>query len=267
MIQVLQRRPVAGLLLLVFFNLLLLSVQIRSPQGRLLLREFGLFIVSPVAFAIDFSIDMARQGTEDVRLFFDIRSENRRLQDENRLLKIELAKLRGLTRMTERTRGFERLRSQYEFDTIVAGIIWRSMAMHSRKLLANVGTIHGVRKDSAVLSSEGVVGRISVTTPFTSEIELLNSAGAAAGAIVGDRVQGVLEGDGGELLSLRFIPNAEQVLPGDIVYTAGTDQIYPKDLPLGRVVGSRPSQVYREIQVQPMADLTRIEEVLIALSP
>jgi len=78
------------------------------------------------------------------------------------------------------------------------------------------------------------------------------------------RLQGVVQGDGSVTLKWNFIPNYESVEVGDIVYTSGTDRLYPKGFPIGTVVQSRKGgTVYREIQVEPFVDYLRLEEIMV----
>jgi rod shape-determining protein MreC len=65
---------------------------------------------------------------------------------------------------------------------------------------------------------------------------------------------------------LNFIPSTEAVPVGEVVYTAGTDQIYPKGIPIGTVLSSRKEGVYWEIQLRPAVDYYRLEEVAVVLS-
>ena len=81
------------------------------------------------------------------------------------------------------------------------------------------------------------------------------------------RSPGVLRGTGNPLLELNYIGNTEQVNVGDLVVTSGLDGIFPKGLPVGKVVEtSKGKTVFRMITVEPFADLVHIEDVLILTS-
>ncbi len=94
---------------------------------------------------------------------------------------------------------------------------------------------------------------------------MITNDSAAAGAMLEDsRLQGVIQGDGSLTMTWNFIPNYESVEVGDIVYTSGTDRLYPKGFPIGRVVKSRKGvTVYRDIQVEPFVDYLRLEEIMV----
>ena len=63
-----------------------------------------------------------------------------------------------------------------------------------------------------------------------------------------------------------YVGNTEPVKVGDIVVSSGLDGIYPKGLPIGKVVDSRKGKgVFRSIKVEPWIDLIRVEEVSVLL--
>lgn len=261
-----RKKSLFGLSFLILFNLLLISVQVRSEDGRTLLRSWGLMILTPVSAATDFVIDGIRGTINYFGALETFHEENRRLMDENRLLKTEVHRLRALDKAFERDARFAFIRDLYSFDTVLAGVIWRSFPAYDQSLVVNVGERHGVRKDAAVLTADGVVGRVITTTLLSSEVQLLNDANAAAAVTLQDsRLQGIVQGTGANLLILNFIPSTEVVSEGELLVTSGGDQIYPKGIPVGTVLSSQPGAIYQRIRVKPAVDLNRVEEVAVVI--
>lgn len=262
-----RNRPLVSLSCLILLNLGLLSVQVRSQQGRLLIRSWALLLVTPVAEGIHWSIGGVSGVVKRYTFLYRAREENEQLLRENAQLKLELSQLRGLRSLLSRSKDFELVQKQYHFETELSGVIWKSAPFFSHRLLINAGGRQGVFRDAAVIAPEGIVGRVVVTTPFSSEVELITNTGAAVGVVVGDsRLEGVVSGDGSDELRLNFIPNFEKVEEGTVVYTSGTDRVYPKGLPVGHVVNSRPGEIYRNLKVRPFVDFSRIEEVMVVVS-
>lgn len=265
MIESAERRPILVLLTLTLLNLLLVSVQIRSPEGRTLLRSWALLVATPFVTAIDFGIDGVSNAANRYLLLVGTEAENEQLREENERLRLELAQMSNVRQMVERSRFFGPVRDQLQFETLLAGVIWRS-DLYTRRIVINAGTGSGVDYDSAVVTSQGIVGRVLAATPFSAEVELITNAGAAAGAVLDpSRLQGVVEGSGGRLLTLNFIPNSEIVEPNQLVYTSGADRIYPKGLPIGRVVQAARGGTYQQIRVEPLVDFSRLDEVMVVL--
>ncbi|MCK5352536.1 rod shape-determining protein MreC [bacterium] len=237
----------------------------RNAEGRLLLRSGSLLLFTPIASTVHFMVDGVTGAVKRYALLYGAQKENILLREENARLGVELAQLRGIKSLVSRREEGPMLEEQFLFDTFLAPVIWRSPPFYAHRLVINAGSLKGIRKDDAVITPQGIVGRVWATTPFTSEVELITNDSAAAGAMLEDsRLQGVIQGDGSLTMTWNFIPNYESVEVGDIVYTSGTDRLYPKGFPIGRVVRSRKGgTVYRDIQVEPFVDYLRLEEIMV----
>jgi rod shape-determining protein MreC len=265
MTSLIERKPLVSLASLLLLNLLLLSVQVQTEDGRLLIRSWSLLVFSPIASGVHFATRTTTDAVNRYAFLYSAEEENRLLREENMKLKVILAQLQGVQSLLLHRADPQQLQQQFAFGTLPAPVIWKSPPFYAHRLVIDGGSRQGVRKDGAVITPEGIVGRVWTTTPFTAEVELITNAGAAAGGMLKDtRLQGVVQGDGSRQLRWDFIPNYEAVEVGEIVYTSGTDRIYPKGFPIGRVVKSiRGSMIYREIWVEPFVDYLRLEDVLV----
>ena len=105
--------------------------------------------------------------------------------------------------------------------------------------------------------------------PDISQVLLLGDKESGVGALLADtRTQGPVKGTGEPLLSLDYISRDEKIVVGEAVLTSGQDRIFPKDLPVGKVVdfSSDPKSPFMKIRVKPAAHLDRLEEVLVLQS-
>ena len=263
------RRPLVPLVLLVFLNLVLLSLQVRDERGQTRLLGWLLWVRAPVSQALQSTTGFVRSAGRRYVLLYGAAKENRQLRSENEKLRVEVAKLRSLQALFTRLPDYDSMRSHYDFQTRLAAVIWKSPPFYSQRIVISAGSRQGVDPGSAVISSRGVVGRVLALNAFTSDVELLTNPGAAAGGMLANSgVQGVVQGDGSGTLRWSFIPSYENVRVGDVVYTSGSDRIYPKGIPIGRVVLSeRGRKVYRDVLVEPFVDQLRLEEVLVVTGP
>lgn len=269
MIARLQRKPFIALAILLSANLFLLTIQVRNPEGRLLIRSWSLLVFTPIASTVHFVIDGMSEAAMQYALLYGAQEENKKLRAENANLGVKLAQLRGIEALlSNRVENGYLQKRQFMFDTYLAPVIWKSAPFHAHRLVVDGGTRQGMRKDDAVIVPEGIVGRVWTTTPFTSEVELITNDGAAAGAMLeNSRLQGVIQGDGSDILRWNFIPNYESVEVGAIVYTSGADRMYPKGYPIGKVIQSTKGlSVYRDIRVKPFVDYLRLEEIMVVVS-
>ena len=166
-----------------------------------------------------------------------------------------------------RLRRLLSFRESSGFSTIGARVIGRVPSFLAGMMYIDRGSADGLSVDMPVLSGAGVVGRTVAVTSRQSQVQLITNADASIGVMVAtSHSPGVLKGNGGSLLRLDYINNTEEVAVGDVVVTSGLDGIFPKGIPAGRIVASSKGKtVFREISVQPFADLLRTEEVLVVL--
>ena len=116
-----------------------------------------------------------------------------------------------------------------------------------------------------IITSDGVVGKVSQVYASTAEVLLLDDQSSGVGAILEtSRLQGVLRGKPSGDIVLEKIMADEQVQPGEKVLTSGGDQVFPKGLAVGTVIKvSRSADSFLTIRVRPSADLSKLEEVLV----
>ncbi|GBD30461.1 Cell shape-determining protein MreC [bacterium HR32] len=82
------------------------------------------------------------------------------------------------------------------------------------------------------------------------------------------REAGLVEGQGTEVLRLRYLSRSAVLREGDVLVSSGLGGVFPRGLVVGTVVSvSRPvGALFQEAQVRPAADLSRLEEVLVIVS-
>ncbi len=264
-----HNRAFGWLIGLLLFHLLLLSVQVRTEQGHLLLRSIGLTLLAPLASSIQFLTSSSSDFLDRYVFLMNAEREKRRLEEENKQLRLDLHQLRDLVALMPQTADFLALQASRSFETVPADVVGKAPPFVEFHLLINVGTGSGVRRDCAVITPEGIVGRVVSAGPFTAEVELVtNQLAAAGGRLERSRVEGVVLGDGVRFLQLDYIPISQPVEVGEPVVTSGTDRIYPRGIPIGTVESvSRGGPIYQTILVRPAVDLTRLEQVLVVVSP
>ena len=265
--KVKEGRAVYVLLPLLLLHLTLLSLQIEDPGGTLLVKKCALYMEAPF---LDLSATVsagARRAWSGYFWLHAVREENLKLQANVRQLSLQARRVSELEQENLRLRKLIALTENPPFEMIGARVVSRTPTFLSSVIYINRGSNDGVAVDSGVLSGSGVIGRTVLVTQHSAQVQLIANADASVGVLVeSTRSPGVLKGTGDSLLDLNYIGNTEQVNVGDMVLTSGLDGIYPKGLPVGRVVDSRKgTSVFRAIKVEPFADLLHLEEISVIL--
>jgi rod shape-determining protein MreC len=200
----------------------------------------------------------------------NVRAENEELRRQLSDLQVRLQQQRALA---DRSRQLERLlelRDRSSLETTAATVIGAGASPDFRTMTVDKGTGDGLRPDMAVLSPQGVVGRIITPSPRAAKVQLLIDRSAAAGALIErSRAQGVIIGTGeSERVRMDYVSENADVQVGDRVVTSGIDGIYPKGFAIGRVERvERGSAGFTAIEVRPAVNFSALEEVLIVLTP
>jgi rod shape-determining protein MreC len=261
-------RNVTILVAILFAQVLGLAVQVKRPtddQPTRLIRVWAVNAVTP----FEKSIVWFQSGVGNLwhNYFYlrGVRQENRDLKQQIERLQIAQVRLNEDAQQAHRLQALLGFREQFISQTLAAQVIGSSGSEQSRSIYIDKGSRDGLKPDMAVITVEGVVGKVLRVFRTTSQVLLLNDQTSGVGAILEkSRLQGVLRGTPLGEVVLEKVMSDETVQPGDRVLTSGGDQIFPKGLPVGIVTHVSPgAELFLNIRVKPTADLGRLEEVLV----
>jgi len=262
-------RHVSLLVAVLLAQLFLLAYQIKTDNNVRLLRRWTVAVISPVEKGFNAAWDGSASLIRNYVALYNARRENERLRAE-----LDQARLR-LHSVEARAADADELASLLEFKQsyadaplVAAEVIGANPASATRTILIDRGRDVGLRVNMAVLTPEGVVGKIVEVFDSTAQVLLVSDRKSGVGVELADtQVKGVLKGTGSSLCRLEYIPHEETVAVGARLLTSGQDQLFPKGLPVGEVVSVRPGEFFQEIVVQPAAPLSRLEQVLVLAGP
>ena len=258
---------VAAVLLIISLAVISYSASRLAETG--FLRKMVLEVAAPAENAINVLLKGLRDSWKRYIFLVGIEDENRRLRYGNAVLNEQLNNYREGYMEGMRLRKLLNLKDGLTNQVVAARVIDRNRVSLFKTILIDKGTADGMRVGFPVLSEQGVVGRIIETAWHASQVLLLVDGNSNVdGMIQRSRAQGILQGAGSAGCNLKYISRVEEVLPGDVVLTAGLAGVFPKGLLLGVISGvSRKEEgLFQKIDVTPAVDFGRLEEVL-ALIP
>jgi rod shape-determining protein MreC len=149
---------------------------------------------------------------------------------------------------------------------LVARIIGGGASDQSRVIFLNKGQEDGVRRDMAVITAAGVVGKVKGVFAGSAQVLLITDEQSGVGALLEkSRIHGVLRGQNADECQLRYVLNDEKVEVGEQLFTSGEDRVFPKGFPIGTVAAVEAGSDFKKITVKPAARLNRLEDVFIVL--
>jgi rod shape-determining protein MreC len=196
-----------------------------------------------------------------------VRKQNAELQAEVDRLRLAQMSLLADARQGQRLQQLLGFQQQYIYKTVVAQVIGTSGSDQSRVIYIDKGSNDGLRPDMAVVTPDGIVGKVRDVFPHSAQVLEMNDQTAGAGVILETtRIRGILRGNAaGEPQVIDLLPD-DRIKAGERVLTSGGDQVYPRGLPVGDVESVGPDKQhppYIAILVRPAANLSRLEEVLV----
>ncbi len=253
---------------ILFAQIIGLAVQVRRPSQvgeTRLIRLWAISAVTPIESAVVHAQKWVQSGWTNYVYFRGIRRENRELRAQIERMKIEEARLSEDARMARRVQTLLEFKEQYVENTVAAQVIGTSGSEQSRVLYIDKGSRDGIKTDMAVITPTGIVGKIVQVFPASAQVLPINDQFSGVGAVLKDtRLQGILKGAQNGTTTLQYIMSDEKVEPGEEVLTSGGDRIFPKGLPVGRVVSVEPGKdLFLNIRVVPSSRLDQLEEVLV----
>jgi len=255
---------IVALALLLFFSVLSLSLK----QSPVLKEVEGLMIsaTAPGLQALEFLGHRGRSLWQGYIYLVGARQENVQLHRSLEEYQQKEISFQEAQQALTRLEALLDLKRQVALPVIGARVIAYDSSLWSRCALIDQGKAQGVKTGLPVLAPEGIVGRVVETYPQYGKVMLIVDRKSGADAMVQrTRVRGILQGQGGNLCSLDFVPKSADVQVGDLVLAAGLAGIYPKGLVFGKVteVNKKNPGVFQEIEVTPAVDLSALEEVLV----
>jgi len=251
----------------VLIQVLFLAVQKRGSQGRLI-RSWTVGAISPFERSGAWGFGRVRDVWRHYFALQNTSRDNEELLRENNALKLQLSQLESKAADADRLAvllNFRRLNR--DVPMLGARVIGASADAGSATVFVDRGERDGIRRNMAVITPDGVVGKVIEAFSSSAQVLLLTDKDSGVGAMLADsRIQKPVGGTGEPLLLLKYVTNDDTVNVGERVVTSGMDRIFPKDLPVGTITEVKPGNPFKQIRVRPAANLERLEEVLVLLT-
>jgi rod shape-determining protein MreC len=252
------------ILSLFFFLFWLVTAQVK--QGRFPFLERPVLALSGF-FERIISWPFDAVASLDRRYLFlvETQRENRRLTEENERLRLENGMMNELLLENGRLRdalGFKRLQPH---ETVTAEVIGRDPSPSSSTVTINKGSDDGIAKNMPVVTEAGVAGRVLAVLRNTSKVVLITDPDSTlAVRVQRNREEGLLEGKQ-VACALKYVSYYADIQKGDLLVTSGLDGIYPKGLPVARVISVSKSETstFQTVIAEPCVGFSRLEEALV----
>ncbi|HLR40293.1 MAG TPA: rod shape-determining protein MreC [Virgibacillus sp.] len=222
---------------------------------------------TPVKFFTDIfgNIDDLKNTYQENQLLKEKIAQNKSLVYEVQELKEDNESLRKTLDKTE---------SITDFNPIQATVISRSPERWVEQIRINKGSQQGIEPNMAVITADGMIGKIQTVSKLTSTVQLLtgfdefNRISATISHEKGKDIFGLIEefDEKSQLLSFKIIEESDKDLEeGELVVSSGMGGVFPAGLLIGKVKEVVPDQygLTRTALVEPAANMYEINHVIV----
>jgi rod shape-determining protein MreC len=190
------------------------------------------------------------------------------LRRENQQLKEQQVQAAAIARENDQLRNLLGWQRQSPWRLKLANVVMRDPANWWRTVQIDLGSRDGLRENLPVITSAGLVGRVSSVSLTRAQIVLIGDPNCRVSATVENaaRDMGVIVASGPvdtSLVDLTYLASSANLKPGQSVVTSGLGGVFPKGIPIGQVVDTRSVEygLYTEGRVKLNANLGSLEQV------
>ena len=164
---------------------------------------------------------------------------------------LELAQQKQQSRDSNKLRALLGLKEKEPRRTIAAEVVERKPDNWFKQVVIDKGADEGVRKGSAVITHEGIVGQVTSVSPHAAVVRLLTDPEQKLGVVIQRiKLTGILSGSGSVPAKIDFVPVGTNVDVGDKIVSLAKGGVFPDDHPVGQVVAVRRDSNGASLQIE-----------------
>lgn len=217
-------------------------------------------------------IKQTTKSTEELWLNYfrlvDVHHENTQLKNEIHELKMANSRYRELLATQGRLEELLQFKQTINRPVLAAQVIGLDPTGWFKSVIIDKGKWAGLRLDMPVVNAFGVVGRVvSVSSNYAKVLLIIDQNSAVDCLVQRSRDRGMLKGLMSEICKLDYVAKSNDITVGDIVVTSGLGGVFPKGLPVGRILDVKEisGELFKDIKIRTAVDFSKLEEVLVIL--
>ena len=253
-----------GLLLLLGLHLLSAGVR---PDARV--TKPSLVLMEALRPLLVVESQMADDASDFLHNYFDLVG----VRQQNVRLARQLTQLESLQRSMVELQAENRhladlleLRDALRASAIAANVIGSDATGLSRTLMLSEGEQQGLQRGMAVISTNGVVGKLIAVSQDAARVLLISDHNSALDAFdQRSRARGIIAGVVEDGLTMKYVDRSEDIKSDDMIVTSGMDGIFPRGLLVGTVarVSQEGPGLFLNVEVKAAVNFRELEQVMI----
>jgi len=245
----------------------LVTLDFREGQGGPIQRvqDVAMSVVAPLQSAVGSVFRPVGNAFASISQIGGLRNQNAKLRNDIKQLQAQQSRFPEVLRENARLKALTQQKDWIKGPTVGARVIGVGPSNQEWTVFLDKGTQQGLKQDMAVVSSEGLVGRLVLVGDSYSKVLLVIDPQHSVGArLTGSGETGVVSGRSDEDMKFDLIDPATKVAKGETVVTSGYDRgIYPPGIPIGRVSSFRTASdgLTKTALVRPFVKFSKLDVV------
>lgn len=261
-----QNNTLVIFIILIIITIFIMTIDYHGKMYFQWVESIGLKLFSPINRGISLVVDNTKNYLKAMAEFKVVKEENKELKEkieiayrENAILKEKLITYDRLTKLLE-------LKESFSYEMISSLVIGREPGNWFNSIIIDKGTVDGVKKDMAVVTYRGLVGKVvSVDSNTAKVLLILDQRSAVGGMIQRSRDIGVVKGSESNYCYMEYLSHDADIRINDIVITSGLGSVFPKGIVIGKIAGIKKEShdLFQIVIIRPEVDFTKLEEVFV----
>lgn len=233
-----QKILISMIVVFLLFGLITLAT------GGNALSRFGYDAFSVVKYSlVDHPVEVVKNWKEHLDALKTVYDENDDLKKIISSQNMYKAELDEKTRIIEELEELYNLEVSANYEKINAEVMSRDISTWSNTVTLNKGSKHGIEVDMAVVSSKGLIGKISEVNANTCKVKLLTTENGDASVSIkvelkdGTTTDGILENynASNNRYNIQLFDANAKIEKGLSVITSGNGGVFPPGILVGKV--------------------------------
>ncbi len=264
--------------MLVLVSLALLTVYFRESSGGGLhsLQSTGSSVLRPFEVAANRVAQPFRDAAGWVGGLSGARSDNKKLRRELAQARADVTRYQVAAQENTQLKKLLRYRESASFPQgfrpLATSVFARSAGQFDQRVVVGVGSADGVQANDPVVTADGLVGQVTRVYSHVAQVTLVTDEASFVSVLdLKTGASGLLRhSDSGSSIIMDEVPKAEQVGPGDVIFTAGwrsgkLSSIFPRGIPVGVVSSVNQTDIdpNKQIEVRPLVDFGGLQYMFV----
>ena len=266
-----KRLPTRSTVLIILILLSLAAIALDQNEDLQPIEDLALRFVVPIQGRLTSLTNRVTDLTQTTQDIKELRRRNEKLQGLADSLLIENVRLKEIESENETLRsllGFTQANPTHSYKAaeVKGRVIGRDPSNFLSYLTIDSGSQQGIEKGMPVVTERGLVGRITDVGSNWAKVMLIIDPSSSVNALIQtSRATGVVEGQVGRSLVMKYIPQGDVVNVNDIILTSGLGGNFPKKLIIGQItdIHQRDIEMFQQADIRPTVDFNNLEIVLV----